>query len=77
MGVKTGSGAHPAFYPVGTRDSFPGGKALGLEADHSSPSSAEVKNVFSYISILQYAFMAFSVGAQEDYRLSEQVRTNK
>jgi len=25
--VQTGSGAHPASYPVDTRDSFPGGKA--------------------------------------------------
>jgi hypothetical protein len=27
--VQTGSGAHPASYPVGTRDSFLGGKAPG------------------------------------------------
>jgi hypothetical protein len=25
--VQTGSGAHPASYPMGTRGSFPGGKA--------------------------------------------------
>jgi hypothetical protein len=25
--IQTGSGAHPASYPVGTRGSFPGGKA--------------------------------------------------
>jgi len=25
--VQTGSGAHPAFYPVGSRGLFPGGKA--------------------------------------------------
>jgi hypothetical protein len=43
--VQTGSGAHPASYPMGTGDSFPGGKArLGRDADHSPPSSAEVKN---------------------------------
>jgi hypothetical protein len=35
--VETGSGAHPA-YPMGTKASFPGGKA-----DHSPPSSAEVE----------------------------------
>jgi len=28
---------------VGTGSSFPGGKAAGTEADHSPPSSAEVK----------------------------------
>jgi hypothetical protein len=27
--VQNGSGAHPASYPVGTRSSFPGGKAAG------------------------------------------------
>jgi len=27
--VRNGSGAHPASYPMGTRDSFPGGKAAG------------------------------------------------
>jgi hypothetical protein len=38
--VHTGSGAHPVSSPMGT-----GGKALlGLDADHSSPSSAEVMN---------------------------------
>jgi hypothetical protein len=38
--VQTGSGAHPAFYPMST-----GGKARpGRDADHSPSSSAEVKN---------------------------------
>jgi CRISPR/Cas system CSM-associated protein Csm4 (group 5 of RAMP superfamily) len=27
--VQTGSEAHPASYPMGTRDSFPGGRAAG------------------------------------------------
>jgi hypothetical protein len=27
--VQNGSGAHPASYPMGTRDSFPGDKATG------------------------------------------------
>jgi hypothetical protein len=42
--VQTGSGAHPASCTVGTRGSFPGGTARpGRDADHSPPSSAEVK----------------------------------
>jgi hypothetical protein len=41
--VQTGSWAHPASYPMGTRVSFSGGKWPGREADHSPPSSAEVK----------------------------------
>jgi hypothetical protein len=27
--VQNGSGAHPVSYPMGTRGSFPGGKAVG------------------------------------------------
>jgi hypothetical protein len=43
--VQTGSGAHPASYPMGTGGSFPGGEARpGRDADHSPRSSAEVKN---------------------------------
>jgi hypothetical protein len=42
--IQTGSGAHPSSYTVGTGGSFPGGKAqLGCDANHSPPSSAEVK----------------------------------
>jgi hypothetical protein len=45
--VKTVSGAHPASYPMGTGSSFPGGKARpGRDADHSPPSSTEVKNEY-------------------------------
>jgi hypothetical protein len=28
--IQNGSGAHPASYPMGTRGSFPGGKAAGM-----------------------------------------------
>jgi hypothetical protein len=34
-------------------------KRPGGEADHSPPSSAEVKNVYTYTSIPQYAFVAW------------------
>jgi hypothetical protein len=50
--VRSRSGAHPASYPMGTGEelSSPRVKWLGLEADQSSPSSAEVKNAWSYTS---------------------------
>jgi hypothetical protein len=48
--VQNGSGAHPASYPMDTGGSFPGVKRPGREADHSPPSSAEVKNEWSYTS---------------------------
>jgi hypothetical protein len=42
--VQTGSGAHPTSYPMGAGGPFPGGKARpGRDANHSPPSSAEVK----------------------------------
>jgi hypothetical protein len=41
--VQTGSGAHPAAYPMGIRGLFPGVKRQGREANHSPPSSADVK----------------------------------
>jgi hypothetical protein len=42
--VHTGSGAHAASCIGGTGGPFPGGKARpGRDADHSPPSSAEVK----------------------------------
>jgi hypothetical protein len=48
--VQIGSGAHPASYPTGTGSSFPGIKLPGCEDDSSPPSSAEVKNAWSYAS---------------------------
>jgi hypothetical protein len=43
--VQTSSGAHPASCPMGTGGPFPGGKARrGRDADHLTPSSAEVVN---------------------------------
>jgi hypothetical protein len=42
--VQTGSGSHPASCPMGTGGPSPGAKALsGSDADHSTPSSAEVQ----------------------------------
>jgi hypothetical protein len=38
--VKTGSGAHPVSYPICTR----GIKHPEIEADHSLPPNAEIKN---------------------------------
>jgi hypothetical protein len=44
--IQTAPGAHPASYTMGTGDPFTGRKARpGRDADHPSPSSAEVKRV--------------------------------
>jgi hypothetical protein len=53
--VQYGFGAHPASYP--------GALSLGIKrpargSDHSPPSSADVKNAWSYTSTPQYVFMA-------------------
>jgi hypothetical protein len=52
--VQTSSGAHPASYPTGIGVLYPVIKQLGRETDNSSTPSAEVKNVWSYISISPY-----------------------
>jgi hypothetical protein len=45
--IQTCCEARPASYPMGTGGSFPGGKAQpGRDADHSPPSSAEVKTEY-------------------------------
>jgi hypothetical protein len=41
--VQTGSGDHPASYPIGTEAVSLGVKRPEREADHSPPSSAEVQ----------------------------------
>jgi hypothetical protein len=48
--VQNGSGAHPASYPIRTGSSSLGVKRPEREANHSSPSSAEVKYAWSYTS---------------------------
>jgi hypothetical protein len=56
--VQTGSGVHPTSYKIGTGGSFPGVKRQGREADHSLPTSAEVKKMWIYTSTPPYVFMA-------------------
>jgi hypothetical protein len=46
--IQTGSGTNSASYFKGTRSFFPGAKWPGNEADQSPPSSAKIKNVWSY-----------------------------
>jgi hypothetical protein len=48
--VQTGSGTHPASYPMGTGAFSLGIKQPGLEADHSPPTSADVKKTWIYTS---------------------------
>jgi hypothetical protein len=56
--VKTGSEAYPASYPMRIGALFLRGiKRPGRDADHSSPSSAEVKKTWIYISTPPYVFM--------------------
>jgi hypothetical protein len=57
--LQTGSGTHPASYLRGNGALSLGVTQPGREADHSPPSSAEVKDAWSYTSTPQYAFMAW------------------
>jgi hypothetical protein len=56
--VQTGSGVHPTSYKMGTGGTFPGLKWQGREADHSPPTSAEVKKMWIYTSTPPYVFRA-------------------
>jgi len=56
---KTGFGTHSASFPMSTGVSFPAVKRPGHEADHSPPSSAEVKNEWSHTSTHPYFFIAW------------------
>jgi len=49
---QTYCGAHPAHHPVGTGACFPEGKWRGIESDHSTPFSIEVKNTWKCASTL-------------------------
>jgi hypothetical protein len=51
---------------MGTRDSFLGVKRPERKADHSSPSSAEVKECVEYTSTPQYAFMMWCLVKHRD-----------
>jgi hypothetical protein len=56
--VKTGTGANPTSYPMGTGALSPRVKRPGREADYSFPASAEVKKIWNYTSTPPYAFIA-------------------
>jgi hypothetical protein len=57
--VSTDSGAHPVSFPVGTEALFPGVKQSWREADHSPPSSADVKECVELYLHSQYVFMTW------------------
>jgi hypothetical protein len=57
--VQTGSGFHQTSYPMVPGALSPGVKRPGREADHSPPTSAEVKKMWMYSSTLPYAFMVY------------------
>jgi hypothetical protein len=52
------TGSHLASCSVDTGVLFLEMRWLGLETDHQSPSSAEVKYEWSYISVTAYTFMS-------------------
>jgi hypothetical protein len=56
--VQTGPEAQPASYSIVTGGCFPEVKLQGREADHSIPTSADVKKTWIYTSAPPYAFMA-------------------
>jgi hypothetical protein len=67
--VQTGSEAYPASCPIGTMSFSLGVKRPGREADHSPPSSAEVKNG-AILPLAQFASMvwcSFKIKARDNF----------
>jgi hypothetical protein len=56
--VQTGSEPHSASYPMRTSGTFHGDKVAEREAEHSPPTSAEVKETWIYSYNPPYIFMA-------------------
>ncbi|PNF16143.1 hypothetical protein B7P43_G03299 [Cryptotermes secundus] len=56
--VQPSSGVLPTSYTMGAGSSFPGVKRPVREADHSPPTSAEIKKTWINISTLLNSFMA-------------------
>jgi hypothetical protein len=54
------------LHPMGTTGFSLGAKRSGREADHSPPSSAEVKNAWSYTLTSQYVLMAWCLVKHSD-----------
>jgi hypothetical protein len=69
--VQTDSGSHPVPIKWVPEASFAGVKGPDREGDHSLPSSAEVKNVWSYSSAFSrpYTFMAWWLIKYRDFNL--------
>jgi hypothetical protein len=61
-----GTGTHPSSYTILPEGSLLGIKRPGREAYYSSPSSAAVKNVWSYTSISQYVFIMWCLIKRRD-----------
>jgi hypothetical protein len=55
---QTGSGTHPASYPISREGPFPKVRRPGYKTDHSPPTSTEVKKTWVYTSTPPYVFMA-------------------
>jgi hypothetical protein len=60
--VQTGSGIHTTSYTMSIVGYFPGGKAG--KADHSPPTSAEVKEMWIYTSTPPYAANIVILGSE-------------
>jgi hypothetical protein len=67
--AQTGSGVLPTFYTMGTWGSLPGGKQLGCKADNLPPSSAKVKNAYSYTTTSPYILMVHCLIKNKDNNL--------
>jgi hypothetical protein len=66
---QTGSGAHPASYPMGTGSCFSGGKAAGAWSWPLTSIKCRGQEWWSYTSIPPYIFMVWCVIHREQGQL--------
>jgi hypothetical protein len=64
--VHSSPGANTTSYSMDVMDSFLRGKVSRAKVDHSSPSSAEIKNAWSYTSIPSYVFLVWCLIKHRD-----------
>jgi len=64
--IQTGSGSHPACYPMDAAGSIRWGLVTVAWHDHLLPSSAEVKKAWSYILSTPYVYMVWCLVKHRD-----------
>jgi len=76
--IRTASGSQPTSSPIRRGSHFPGIKGMGLEGDHSFPSSTEFKNARSRTSTLPYSVRVWClIKHKDDFTITSVIACNE